>query len=169
MPRHLIGNVQAVRRHVPAEAYTDDALVRIIDWNEAEIIRVAGPHDGERELIIETYPGQADFSIKRPAKTIAAIAEGLDEESVPVTAIRLLHGGYTIRRKSGAWVAPVKLTYTPVPDNPRRELALIQMIRLDVQDTGLKSYGDGVYREQSADIGERKTEILRELVGAWVV
>ena len=73
-----------------------------------------------------------------------------DADPVSADKYSLEHGGRTIFRTDAPFMTNVQITYTPVADNPRRIMALIDLVKLEVQFSGLASERVGSYQRNSA-------------------
>lgn len=162
-------SVPEMRSHVESDL-DDKALERLVDAADAEVIRAAGPHDGEQTVTLLHQTGSLVW-LPRPATSIKLLKEAQDEQAIVTVAELLPHtymftvGGRAIRRINGYWLPIVQVTYTPVPDNSRRVQALIDLVKLEVQYSGLSSEGVGTYRGQGGPAwwNSEKQRILRGL------
>ena len=60
------------------------------------------------------------------------------------------------------WQMRVRITFTPVAENAERALALIDLVRLETQDTGLESERDDTYSYRA----KNKTMARREIIAS---
>lgn len=158
-----------LRQYLSTEL-SDAALERLVDAIDAEIIRVYGPHDGERT---EQVPGLSHrVWLSRPAASVAAVSEYGSHQApseaitVPTDRYQLENGGRTLWRTGSAFLAKVLVTYTPVAENPRRTQALIELVKLETaSNTGLVSQTVGQYSEtyQLGATGDDRSRILAGL------
>ena len=56
-----------------------------------------------------------------------------------------------------------RVTFTPVSENAERALALIDLVRLETQDTGLKSERDDTFSYEAKDKLKARREIIAPL------
>lgn len=159
--------VDALRDHVETDL-ADDALGRLIDDADAEIVRRFGPHNGERvEAQHLSYPTKLIF-LPRPASAVASIteesgAEGATVETVADSKYSLEDGGRSIRRKDANWKRVVNVTYTPESDDARRAMVLVDLVKLETEYEGIESRRVGSYSETKLDLEKERGKILNRL------
>ena len=61
------------------------------------------------------------------------------------------------------WGERVELTYTPVDTDPQRRMAIIRLVQLGLQYSGLQSESVGPYSAQSLDYSKEREAILKQL------
>lgn len=108
-------------------------------WSaERRTLRLVRPADvGQDIAIVEIEPGN----------------EGLAESETELASddFRVLHGGHTLQRLTGGthgrsfWAPLVRVTYTPIADQPARDEATIKLVHLDL------SYRGGLKSERAGD------------------
>lgn len=173
-----------LREHVETDL-PDTALDRIILAEEGEIVRRYGPH----ATAAETLQGGDEFLVlARAAASITAVTEtiGLTDTVLAADDYRLWPGGRLQRRADGTtgsfqpnvmggvidtlnvtprWGDRVAVTYVPVDETAQRTLVLVQLCKLAIQYSGLKSesVGGGDHSETTADYPVEREKLLRSL------
>lgn len=169
------------REHDAGCSLGDDAIQRIIDANEAEMVRKIGPHSRVGSPVVETHRG-AMHSLQpvQIVGTIESVQETWDGRTWTTLASDdwiLLDDGRTIGRLSGGtnsasgWAPLVRLTYVPRHNLEERILGLLEMVGADVSGgvtyggissrtmgSWSESYGTGEASREAA-----KAKILRRL------
>ena len=146
-------DVGQLREHIET-GLSDGALERLIDSADAEIVRAYGPHDGELSVLVAGRGYR--IWLPRPAESITEIVEWggwetlADADTVSADKYSLEHGGRTIFRTDAPFMTNVQITYTPIADNSRRIVVLIDLVKLEVQFSGLASERVGSYQSNSA-------------------
>jgi hypothetical protein len=168
-----------VRRHVETEI-GDAALQTVIDRLDAELAQRAGPHSGP---IVETLAGGwPSVFLRRPIETVTRVREGARIE--PGTAALRADEDYRVwpaqgrieRLSPGAVLgapppggdgprfAPlVEVSYEPVDDREQRRRVLLELVRLDLAQSGRASESAGEdYRYASLDYASHREALLAE-------
>jgi hypothetical protein len=129
------------KEHDPGVALGDDALQRVIDANEAYMVRVLGPHTREGSPAVEIHRGGTSGIM--PAQIVGAVSsleETVDGRTWTLLAVDdwiLLDDGRTLARLSGGtnsrstWAPLVRVTYVPRSNLEERILALLEMVGMD--------------------------------------
>lgn len=160
-----------VKEHV-GTGLGDDALERLIDSADSYIRRMVGPHDpagGETTLtFVKESPGYR-ISLPRQASAVTSVHVNHwygNDVAIPSGSYRLESDGYaveivdyTIERDNDT----VTIVYTPVPENDERTQALIELVRLELADTGLATERDDTYSYKSKDKVMARREIMAPL------
>lgn len=178
-----------LRQHVETDL-PDTALQLILDSEEAEIIRRYGPHATATDVLSggEWFPLQmAGLSgvtgwlvLNRPAVSIVSIVQTTFDQSLVLAAgdYTLWPGGRLEREGFGPnpaswWGEQVVVTYVPVDMTAQRALVLVQLCKLALAFTGLKSesVGGGDHSETTADYTVEREKALRSLAprGGFVI
>lgn len=169
------------REHDPGVSLGDDALQRIIDANEAYLVRNLGPHSRVGSPVVEVHRGGTPSL--QPAQIVGAVSsvevtsDGRTWSLLAADDYLLLDDGRTLARLTGGtnsaslWGPLVRLTYVPLHNLEERILGLLEMVGMDVaagvQQGGIvsrtmgswsESYGSG---EGSRDAA--KAKVLRRL------
>ena len=158
--------VGQLREHVETDL-SDEALERLVDSADAEIIRAFGPHDGEQSALVAGRGYR--IWLPRPADSISEIVEWGgwetpgDADPVFADKYSLEHGGRTIFRTDAPFMTNVQITYTPIADNPRRTQALIDLVKLEIQYRGLNTERVGSYSVTYMDHDKERQRILTRL------
>jgi hypothetical protein len=111
----------------------DDALQGIIDREEAALVARYGAHTGSLTEVIEPING-ALFT-KRPIASVATI----DGEAVADTVT--VWNGTGRLTTWGCWnrLTPTTIVYTPVDDSAERAAVIIELVRITLNRTTMKS------------------------------
>ena len=168
--------VDEVKEHVTT-GLSDAALERLIDSQDAYIRQVVGQHDPASTMVYEDdiEKGSRSIWLPRPAVSIDTLEYRrlldsvwtlrddstyyLSDEGRSVSVIRR---GWDWGRYD-QFQARVRVTYTPVSENAERALALIDLVRLETQDTGLKSERDDTFSYEAKDKLKARREIIAPL------
>lgn len=154
-----LATLAEVRTHVESDL-SDEALERLVDSADADIVKSAGAHDGERTVDING--GYQDLLLPAPANTIASVSESEyfgDAETVASSEYTTLYGGRVLR-KDGIWKSKVSVTYTPVSTNAKRKEVLMQLVALAADYTPALFHADGAYSQTSRDYAKEKRRLL---------
>lgn len=164
-----------LREHIETDL-GDDALNRVLDAIEVEIIRRYGPHSdeftehhtpgcgdsyifttrpidtAEDVTIVETFPGPA-------GETIVTLST--DDYIVDDTSqIRRIQNGTNSRE---FWAAIADVTYTPVDDTTRRVMVQVDVARLDLAQLGGASLSMGDWQMSQGNYQIERERRLRSL------
>jgi len=137
-----------------------------IDPADAEIQREAGPHDGERKVVLRLDPYSRFLYLPRPASEIETITEWGDHareaNGAEVTNFEATHGGRSVRRITGYWMRNVAVTYSPEADNARRVQVLVDLVKWELARRGYTRERTGQYEVYTGSEAE-KNQILGRL------
>ena len=169
--------VAEVKEHV-ATGLTDAALGRIVDAQDDYIRRMVGQHDPASPDTTMSYtadqPGH-HIPLPRKATSIASVTViplyNAAERVVEAKYYSLASEGLAVQLYDyGGFyglhypeINRIKVVFTPAPENDQRTNALIELVRLAVQDTGLDSERDDTYNYQSKNKMKAKMEIIAPL------
>lgn len=158
---------------------TDPELQALIDREEAEVIRTVGANyvDGAQQ-ITEVLPGSnASLWLRRPIVSVTSI----DEDGTALTSgeYRVWGTRGQVQRLSGvsAWLAGedtasggnkwgevITIIYKPADDNARRKPVIIELVRLALERTAMRSESvAGEYSYQAPEWEKERGTILRRL------
>ena len=153
-------------------ALTDPQLLLVIDREDALLVRRFGAHyvDGAT-TVTETVPGEGtQIFLRRALTSVSAITERAGLADTPQTLAATdyyawLDEGRLVRLPEGAtWGAVVAVTYVPADDNAARKAALIELVRLGLERTAMKSESvAGEYSYTAPDWEAARGDILRAL------
>src|SRR5688572_3893817 len=126
--------VAELREHVPT-TLVDDAVQRLLDAAEAEIVRVAGAPGATTELLAG---GGRFLTLSKPAASFTSVTETrFSDVTVLAADDYLVHpGGYLLERQTGGthsrhtWFGQVAVIYTPVDDADIRIGVQIDLMNL---------------------------------------
>ena len=163
--------VEQVREHLGTNSTDTDELQRLIDDDDAEVVRRCGPHKIDGALTdvlrggsVRLFPSQAVEGITSVTETAWDTVTVLSHDDY-----RTWYGGRMLERLSNGshpradWGERVELTYTPVDTDPQRRMAIIRLVRLGLQYSGLQSESVGPYSAQSLDYAKEREAILKQL------
>ena len=165
--------VDEVKEHVTT-GLSDAALGRLIDSQDAYIRQMVGQHDPATTMVYEE-DRELHFQriwLPRPAVSIAMIEGRRLRDTVwtvwDASTYYMSDEGRSVRVISGwdwtyGFQRRVRVTYTPVSENAERAQALIDLVRLEAQDTGLASESDDTYSYKAKDKTKARREIIAPL------
>lgn len=148
----------------------DAKLQVIIDREEAEVIAQYGAHyvNGATTIAETVSGGNGSLFLKRRIGTISAIAEST---SLGGTAITLTASQYFVWAGEGrisrlpegaAWGRSVVVTYVPADDTALRKQVLIELVRLALEQTAMRSENvAGEYSYQAPIWNEERKRLLK--------
>ncbi len=128
----------------------DTALQRIVDAEEKRIEKAAG-----KETAVTEYKfagGLVEFFTQRPILVITSIKERRTKASTQVTLAAddyRIFGDRLIRRLTTGtngfdfWGAEVEILYNPTENLDRRNQALVELVRISVEEKAIKADKDG--------------------------
>ena len=167
----------AVRARGVETDLVDAALAAHARAAVAEIAaRGLGP-DAAIELRVDGW-GQRYIQLIPPAASVSAVTvdgTSLDEDD---DGYRLRPGGHFLERLEGGyastWSGPVHITYANAAADDRYDRVVVDLIKLELQYSGLDSRRDGDYSEEAAGARtggqkgyqQQREDIISELVPA---
>lgn len=170
--------VGELREHLETDL-SDEALQRILDAEEAEIVRRHGSTATQSETL------QGDEKLLFLSRTATAITSVVETESDNLTQTtlaandyRLLPAGKLERLVTGThprswWTQLVTVGYVPEDQGDQRRMVLVQLAMLAAKYTAMRSesVGGGDYSGTSLDYALERERLLRSLAGRkmWVV
>jgi len=151
-------------RAVVASDLSDDDLIAIIDDEEAQLIERLGDHgDGVTAFTQLVSPIGCQAYVDRRILAIVTVAD--DESTVASDRYRVWKDEGRIEHKSGDWVGPVEIEYIPRDDRSARRRALIDLVRLVVERTAMKSESvAGEYSYSADDWEKARSDIYGRLI-----
>ena len=159
--------VPEVREHIHS-ALADDALGRVVGAADNLIVSHVGQH---APTVAVTLPGSRfTLTLPRPATKITSADEWTTDPAVVTAATGhlLVDGGRGLRRTAAGdtrWASWVTVKYAAVDDRPLRKDVLLQLVRLDLADTGALFQSDGGYIQSSfGDRARERRRIVEPLV-----
>ena len=164
--------VAEVKEHVTT-GLSDTALERVVDGEDAYIRRMVGEHDPASTMsYVEDRPDYR-MSLPRAASAVTSVTINYWRQSDRVMDeddYWMEDGGLAVR------IAPtflwdlnfeygdrVTIEYTPVSENDERIKALIELVRLATQDTGLDSERDDTFQYMAKDKLKARRQIIAPL------
>jgi hypothetical protein len=168
--------VSQIREHLETDL-TDEALQRILNAEEAEIVQRYGAHATATEML----PGDGEWLVlERTLSTITSVTEIADSVSTVLATndYRIWPKGKLERLVTGTnprtyWAPVVTVVYVPEDATAQRRGVLIRLVTLAAKYAGLKSesVGSGDYSMSSMDYTAEREALLRSLASRkiWVV
>lgn len=149
-----------------------DALQRLLDDAEREIVRRFGEHTSQVDFRLGL--GGSVF-LSRPASEITEVIETIAGEETTLAAddYQILNGGRQLERDPDGtngrttWGERVQITYFPEDDSARRIRVQIDLVKLAIQYEGLDSSRYGNVSVDGGDYQRRREEILSTLAPAF--
>lgn len=156
-----------VRSHVETDL-DDVALQRVIDRLDADLLARLGPHSGPLTEVVSG--AMLSVYVRRPIASVTSVREGdvIDADAAVLTAgghYRLWAGeGRLERLPAGALFATVvEVVYTPVDDLDRRKRVLLELVRLDLAQSGRSQESIGRdYGYSALDYAAQRDALLRD-------
>jgi len=169
--------VDQFREHFETDL-SDEALQRILDADEAEIVARCGAHASASEML----PGGGEWLVlARTPASITSVTEVVGDTTTVLASndYRVWPHGQLERLSSGTngasyWGDVVTVVYVPEDRNAQRTGVLIKLATLSARFTGLKqeSVGGGDYASTALDYTLERERLLRSLApkgSLWVV
>ena len=160
-----------LRAHVETDL-ADTPLDQLINTADQEIVQAVGGHNASGTVTELYVGGDRALFLDRQFESITSVTESRGSTDTVLVAAdyRVWFGNRTLERLSlGAtnpqanWGERVPVVYTPVDDDHARIGATIELVRLAIQHTGLKSERVGDYASASVDHNREKAAILARL------
>jgi hypothetical protein len=157
-----------LRQHLET-GLEDAALQRLLDAEEAEIIRRYGPHASATEL---HAPDSEWMFLRREPSSIDTVTETVGDEDTVLSSddYRDWGAGRLERLDDGtnprsSWGDRVEVQYTPVDRQDERTMALINLCKLAAEYNALEdiSVGGGDYRASSLEYNRERERLLGSL------
>ena len=162
---------EEVQQHLGSNVAADEYLQRLIDDADQAVVSRYGPHSIDGPLTdvlrggsVRLFPRQAVEGITSVIETLGDVATTLSPNDY-----RMWYGGRMLERLSNGshpradWGERVELEYTPVDTDPQRKMAIIRLVQLGLQYSGLKSESVGPYSAQNLDYTREREAILKQL------
>jgi hypothetical protein len=165
-----------VREHVETDL-VDDALQRLIDAEDEEILKRCGPPTSQTEIL---KGGDTHLYLSRLVSTITSIAEQVEDTTTTLAAddYDLWWNQALEREEDGTnpravWGERVTVVYLPQDQTSQRIMTLIQLVQLAVRYSGVQqeSVGSGDYSVGNYDYQHERERLLRKLEprgGIWL-
>ena len=162
-------SVAEVKEHVSTDL-SDTALERIVDAQDLYIRQMVGVHDPAATM---------SYTADQPGRRISLPRRATSIDSVTILSP---YGGERVMDASRYWLASeglavqvydyyvyypevdrIMVVFTPASENVQRANALIELVRLAVQDTGLAMERDDTYSYQAKNKMKARMEIIAPL------
>ena len=166
----------AIIEHIETDL-PSNALDRFLNDAEAEIIARFGPHGDSENPITEDCEGGEEFIfLSRPYDALTSVTERESEEDTVLSSddYRAYYGNRALKRQSSGtnsrilWAEEVRVVYR-ADDTDRRKRVQMDLVKLAIQYSGLKSQNSGNYSETQVDYEAEKNKILNRLAQGKVV
>ena len=163
------------RNHIETDL-SDAAVQQLIDDAESEILITIGAVATQIDEIENDEPYPAQVFLTRKATAITQVKELIGDTETVLAAndYRLRHGGLSVERLSTGtnpltvWGEYLTITYTPVDDTVRRKIVTVDLVKLAIAYTGMKSESIGPYSEsQKDDYESERSRLIARLVTTW--
>ncbi len=159
--------VTQLREHLETDL-GDDALQRILDAEEGEIVRRYGSPALASEML---EGGDTWLVLERTPASITSITETVGDVDTVLAAddYRLWSGGRLQRLADGTnphsdWGDRATIVYVPRDESAQRTLALIQLCKLAVAYQGVKVHSvAGDYSETAQEYNLERERLLRSI------
>lgn len=163
-----------VREHIETDL-KDDALTRLIEDADAQIVEVAGELNTETDTKIDEVLANALF-LNRRASSITTVVEEVKQGDGSYYSTTLAADDYTLRSEGRiierlatgtnprtTWGDTVTITYVPYDTSMKRERVLIDLVKLAVQYNALDSEKVGDYSASQSKYTAKRQALLKEL------
>lgn len=159
----------AEARALITTALDDIQLQAVIDREEAEVVRRLGAHgDGTSTITVELEGGSSDLFLNR---TIASITSVRDRTATgtyeTVASANYMHWSTQgrLQRLNGTWKSVVEVVFAPVDDRSQRKQVIVELVRLALDQTAMKSESiAGEYSYSAGDWEVKRATLMRRLV-----
>ena len=157
-------------RELVQTGLSDAALEVVVDAEDAAIVDLLGPHTGTTTTTLSVSPGSRTrrLILHQRADSIEAVSEYWPDDDpseavdVPASEFLLDRGFQLVRHGGNCWRDRVIVTMTPDRNLARRRAALVDLVRLRLQFTGLASEDEGSHSYSA--IADHEAERQRILV-----
>jgi hypothetical protein len=148
-----------------ATSKTDTQIQAVIDREEADVIRLYGAHYIAATSVSETKSGGGfNLFLRRPVASVTTVTE--DTALLASTSYRLWGSqGRLERLPVGSWWGEVVVvSYVPTDDNNTRRSVIIELVRLALEHSAMKSESvAGEYSYTAPDWLVERSNLLRSL------
>lgn len=164
--------IDEIRQHVefPTGDDADDALQRLLDATEAEIVRTAGESGSVTELIDGGWP---TVILSRPIDSLSSVTVDYDGTPLVLSTddYRYTAGGYVLHRlttgtnPSSHWSGKVRVVYIAQDDDALRAGVQVDLVRLAINTSpGLTARTIGDWSETFAASSVYNPSVERDLI-----
>jgi hypothetical protein len=145
---------------------SDAELYEVIERVEAEIIARFGAHYASGKTVSETLEGSgySDLFLCRQIASVSSVIE--DGATLAATGYRLWAGQGRLQRlpRGATWGEVVTVAYTPADDNALRRGVIVDLVRLALERTAMRSENlGGEFQYQAPEWEAEAARILRRL------
>jgi hypothetical protein len=126
-------------------AVSDDNLQEVIDRIEAQIVQKIGlPQDNNYTVeITKTLRGGEGDSLFLPTDIYSVTSIVEDDVTLEADEYRMWGAGVIERLSSTNWGSVCVVNYKPADDRPKRKQVIIDLVRLTIERTAMKSESIG--------------------------
>ena len=169
--RERLVTKEQVQEHLKSNLPLGNDLQRLIDDADEAVVRRCGPHsiDGPVTEVLSggsfrLFPERAVAEVIGVTETVGSISEVLSPDDY-----RSWYGGQMLERRSNGtnprttWGDHVQLEYRPVDHDAQRRMAIIRLVQLGIQYSGLESESVGPYSARNLDYSTEREAILNQL------
>jgi hypothetical protein len=156
-------------RAIVKTSKSDTQLQQVIDREEAEVVARYGPHYDGTAITEACDGGTCSLFLKRRIGSVSSVSEaqslGGTAAALTSTQYAVANEGRVIRLSEGTrWGRSVTVSYIPVDDRPLRKQVLIELVRLALEQTAMKSESvAGEYSYQAPDWEAQRRDLYRRL------
>ena len=164
-------SVTELRTHIETDL-VDAALTRILNDADDAIVEALGEHKSTGTVSEVHIGGDKALFFDRPYSAITSVTEhrGTTNTVLSEDDYRTWYGNRLLERLSleatnpqANWGERVTVVYTPVDDDKQRIGATIDLVRLALQYTALKSQRAGDYSSSALDYDQERARIINRL------
>jgi hypothetical protein len=148
---------------------SDTALQRIIDSQEALMVRRFGPHETQSQVFNPNY-SKVLYPYRRISSIMSIVEKVGDEETTLETDdYDVIATGRRIDRLSTGtnprtyWEGRVTVIYVPTGQADERKMVLIDLCKLTCEYNALKSENSGDYSMSQKEYKKERDELLSQL------
>ena len=140
----------------------DESLEQILDSVDADILQQFGPHSGERMVVLQG--GRPALWLPLPAVSLGVCRQWVYAPEQAVVVEAWLSGPRRAVRTDGRDFLPyVEAAFTPVDSTGQRRTAMVDLVKVSLQYSGLASYNEGETAERAVDYFEERRRIIMQL------
>ena len=164
-------DVNDLREHIETDI-NNAALEALIDAADQEIVESLGEHSSTGTVSEQHIGGDKALFLNRPYESITSVTErrGTTTTVLADDDYRSWYGNRLLERLAleatnpqANWAEITTVVYTPVDDDASRIRATIDLVKLAVQFTGVKSERIGDYATTSHNESEERAKIIARL------
>jgi len=159
--------VAEVAEHIEHDKGSD-AIERLIDSAEEEVLTRYGPHNAQVDFL---RGGDMFLYTLRPVSLVTSIIETVGETTTSLAANDWTSrsGGWILERDQNGtnsrrtWADFVEVTYTPESDDDRRKMVIVELVRVSMMYNAAKSKRTGDVSFTFVEYQDERESILSTL------